>query len=343
LGKRYKVGIMGGGWVSQNRHIPSIKQDKRCEIVALVDNRKEVATKVADKFNIKNVYTDIDTMLEKETLDVVSICTSPWSHCEYSIKALHSGCHTLVEKPMAMNLKEVESMTIAEENSHKKLSICHNFLFSKSMLKAQQLIDDNKVGKIKNIQALQLGSSRRRLPEWYSKLPGGLFYDESPHILYILKNYLHDLQVTNANAVVDEAKPQKISQIHADVHSSEATGSITMLFDSPLSEWNITIIGEKKVLSIDIFRDILIQLDTDNTHKPTDVLKTSLSAIYQELNGISTTGTRLLMGNLLFGHDIMIRRFIDSIEKDTKPPVTSEDGRQIVKVQHEILQICGIN
>jgi predicted dehydrogenase len=337
------VGIIGSGWVSQNRHIPSYLGEPRCKIVAITDNRPGAAKIVARKFSIPKAYEDIDLFFESEKPDIVSICTSPWSHSKYTIQALQSSCHVITEKPMAMNLIEADQMITAAHENGKKLSVCHNFLFSKSVRSADELIRTGELGQIKSAMAFQLGSPNRRLPDWYNRLPGGLFYDESPHILYIMNHFIGNFNITNANMIVNDPNlPQNVSQVHIDVSAEETSGSITMIFDSPLSEWLIVLVGAKRILCLDIFRDILINLGTDSGHKPYDVLKTSLIAINQEILGITNSGMMVMRRKLLFGHDRLIKGFVDSIVKDIDPPVTAEEGRNIVRLQHEIIKQCRL-
>jgi len=192
--------------------------------------------------------------------------------------------------------------------------------------------------------AFQLSNLKRRLPDWYNNLPGGLFYDESPHILYLMNHFMPDFKIYYATAKQGGPNlPQKISHIHADFATDIAVGSMTMLFNSPLSEWQILITGSKKFLCLDIFRDILITLGSDKSHKPYDVLKTSISAVNQELMGATNSGIRLLCNRLLFGHDKLINGFVDSIITDATPPVTGEEGRNVVRIQHEIIKQSGLN
>ncbi|MEM2292294.1 MAG: Gfo/Idh/MocA family oxidoreductase [Candidatus Bathyarchaeia archaeon] len=65
--KKLKVAIIGCGFVAQKRHIPSFLRLKR-EILlyALCDLNQRLATEVAKKFGIKNVYSNLSEMLSKE-------------------------------------------------------------------------------------------------------------------------------------------------------------------------------------------------------------------------------------------------------------------------------------
>ena len=124
--KRLRVGLVGCGGVAQWAHIPALKKVKNAELVAVCDRNEELASIVAKNFRIHRYYADFPQMLEKEGLDMVEICTPPKTHASLSIKAIESGCHVLVEKPMAMTTKEADEMIRASKDSKVKLGVVHN-------------------------------------------------------------------------------------------------------------------------------------------------------------------------------------------------------------------------
>jgi UDP-N-acetylglucosamine 3-dehydrogenase len=68
--------------------------------------------------------------------DIVDICTPPFTHCEIAVKAAESGCHVLVEKPLAMDAKEAETMIKVARLNSIKMCVVHNFLYSHAMKKS---------------------------------------------------------------------------------------------------------------------------------------------------------------------------------------------------------------
>jgi scyllo-inositol 2-dehydrogenase (NADP+) len=183
-----KVGVIGTGWVATNRHIPSIMRDSRTKLVGVTDNIENRAKAAAEKFGTQ-YYESVEKLLE-QPLDIMFVCTPPFDHCEKVIKSIEAGCHTLVEKPFAMNSKEAEVMISAARQNNVKLCVSHNFLFSRSMTQARKLRDSNDIGEITGTIAFQMANLKRRLPKWYPSLPGGLFFDESPHMLYSIIEFL---------------------------------------------------------------------------------------------------------------------------------------------------------
>jgi predicted dehydrogenase len=335
--KPLAVGVIGAGWVATDRHIPSFQRDHRVHVDALLDLSPERAQAVARRYDIPHTYHELSDFLA-HGLDVVTICTPPWTHATLAIEALRRGCHVLVEKPMAMSTEEAWRMTDAAREAGTALCVAHSFLFSRSMRKALRLLERGDLGEVQHAVALQLSSPQRRLPSWYPDLPGGLFFDESPHMIYLLRRFLGDLSVQAAWA--DAAPPgteQTIDRVEARLQAGGCSAQLDMSFRSPVSEWLLAVVGTEQVLVLDLFRDILAVQTSDGAHGPLNVLGSSLRLFLQGLTGFASSGALLTAKRLLYGHETLIRRFVDSIVDGAPLPVAPEDGVAVVQTMESIL------
>ena len=93
----------------------------------------------------------------------------------------------------------------------------------------------------------------------------------------------------------------------------------------------MTIIGTKRVAIIDFFRDTIIELKEGGRHTPFEVLVNSLNFLWQKTKETANSSFRFLAKSLYFGHDEIIRKFIDAVEKNTEPPVPAKDGKLSLK------------
>jgi scyllo-inositol 2-dehydrogenase (NADP+) len=337
-GRPLTVGVIGAGWVATARHIPSFQRDGRVRVEAILDPDLTRAREAARRCHIPHTYGEMSDFLA-HGLDVVSICTPPWTHAPLAIEALRRGCHVLVEKPMAMSADEASRMIEAAEEGGATLCVAHNFLFSRSMRKALLLLESGQVGEVQHAIALQLSSPKRRLPTWYPDLPGGLFFDESPHMIYLLRRFLGDLSVQQAwGQPAPPGVAQRLDRVEARLRGTRGSADLSMSFRAPVSEWLLTVVGTRQVLVLDIFRDILVVHRPDGAHGTADVLKSSLWAFWQGLAGFATSGALFSTGRLFYGHETLVRRFIDSIVKGTRLPVTPEEGRAVVQTMQSILE-----
>jgi predicted dehydrogenase len=327
---------VGSGWVAANRHIISYLKDPRVNVVAIIDRKQEQARRVSKRFGILKVFpkiTDVDL-----DIDLVSICTPPQTHHEIAMECLNRGWNVLVEKPMAMTLTEADQMIKAAEKSHAKLSVVHNFLFSHSMRKTKALIASGQLGDVQAIEILQTSNLHRHLPDWYGELPGGLFFDEGPHAIYMSQFFLANFDLVDARAQVWDSHVQPVRNVEVSFESSKATGHLNMLFTAGRDEWFCTVIGTRSMITLDLFRDKLLVLGPGARHTPGEVLLSSISSMLQEARGVAVSSARWATGRLLFGHDKQISLFVESILTNSNPPVTAEEGRGVVACLSEIVR-----
>lgn len=341
--KRHRVGVIGCGWVGTNRHVPSYKKDDRAVLSAVYDHKLSNARRAATNHDIPHAHDSLDEFFQ-ENLDIVSICTPPWTHYDLSIRALENGVNVLSEKPMAMSPDQADEMVTTANDTGKTLGLVHNFLYASSMQKAKRKVRNGEVGEIRSVIGFQTSSNQRHLPKWYPKLPGQLFYDESPHLLYLLEEFLGNISVDNVSSQYDDSETQSLRTVNVGLNNDDGVlGSLKMVFDSPLSEWHLTIIGSEKILVVDIFRDILIELDKERSHGARDVVGTSIQAMLQETLGMASSGIRMVSGDLLFGMDELTSRYIDAIGTNAEPAVTAQEGARIVHLMHDIIHGAGID
>ena len=147
------VAIIGTGAIA-SAHIRAYRQfSGRCNIVAICDIYPEKAVKSAQTHNIKvDIYSDYKEMLQRPDIDLVSICTPPYTHAELSIAFLHAGKHVLVEKPMASSLEECDAMNQAQRMSGKILSVVSQNRFTNPMMKLKAILDTKLMGPIVHTQ-----------------------------------------------------------------------------------------------------------------------------------------------------------------------------------------------
>ncbi|PWU69365.1 Gfo/Idh/MocA family protein [Gracilibacillus dipsosauri] len=147
------VAIIGTGAISDAHIHAYLKFQDRCNIVALCDFYVEKAEEKAIKHQLKvDISKDYQDFLTSENIDLVSICTPPYTHADIAIDFLNAGKHVLVEKPMASSLKECDAMNRAAAQNHKILSVVAQNRFTTPMMKLKQILDTKLMGPIVHTQ-----------------------------------------------------------------------------------------------------------------------------------------------------------------------------------------------
>lgn len=163
-GRRFKIGIIGTGWIAES-HVESYLQMDDVDIVAMADLIPGKAEKFAARYNkdgkLDNVrfYPSHKELLDNEELDGVSICTYNMTHCECAVYALNKGVNVLLEKPMCVTTEEAVEIMRAEKASGKIISIGFQPRGDENMKMVKKIVQSGELGEIYYIQT---GGGRRR-------------------------------------------------------------------------------------------------------------------------------------------------------------------------------------
>lgn len=333
-----RVGIAGAGWVAAARHLPSYLRVADVEVVAVYDRRIQRAERLAAEAPHSPLATDDLDRFLAEGLDIVSVATSPWSHCEIAVRALQAGAHVFTEKPMALDGDEARTMIDAASSADRLLSVSHNFLWSTAMQQARR-----KLGglPVEYATGLQLSAETRRLPTWYQGLPGGLMFDEAPHLVYTLDNLLGGaLRLEHARGDFQDGQPRSVELL---VSGSTGRGQITMIFTAPVSEWHVMASARSGVVGIDLFRDIAVGLKPDGAHLAKDIARSSATAVGGHVLGFARAGGRLVTKRQFWGHDRLIADFVAAVRDGGEAPVTPVQSLAVVDFTDQVLAALDLS
>ena len=124
----YCAGIIGCGGIA-GCHASAYRNDARMTLVAGADPREGRRTKFQADFGVP-VYASAQEMLDRERLDVVSICTPHPMHHAMTLLAAEAGAKAILcEKPIAMNLTEADEMVRVCKQQGTRLIVGHQRRF----------------------------------------------------------------------------------------------------------------------------------------------------------------------------------------------------------------------
>ena len=147
------VAIIGTGNISPAHINAYLKFPERCRIVALVDIIPEKARDKNERFSLNaEVYDSHKSILDREDIDLVSICTPPYTHASIAIDFLKNNKHVIVEKPMASSLEECDAMLEAAKTHNKVLSVIAQNRFKNPVYRLKHILESNKLGRVLHAQ-----------------------------------------------------------------------------------------------------------------------------------------------------------------------------------------------
>ena len=105
-----RVGVIGAGANTRDRHIPGLQAIEGVEIVAVCNRSQESGERAAKQFGIGRVCTNWQDIIQAPDVDAVVIGTWPYMHRLATVAALEADKHVMCEARMAMNASEAHCM-----------------------------------------------------------------------------------------------------------------------------------------------------------------------------------------------------------------------------------------
>jgi predicted dehydrogenase len=158
--KQVNWAIVGMGDIVQKRVGPAIVSHPDCVLHACVTRDPAKSRAILDQLKPKQVCTDFDQMLRDPTIDAVYLANPTFLHAPHTIAALRAGKHVLVEKPMAMNAAEAQTMIDTANQSGRKLAVAYYRRFWDRFSAVHELLKANRLGKIVSV--------RVTMQSWYA-------------------------------------------------------------------------------------------------------------------------------------------------------------------------------
>ena len=143
--KNFTFGIVGFGKIGP-RHKEKIEENNHCTLKAICDIDKTVLNKIEDD-KVK-LYQDYYEMLNRDDIDIVSVCTPNYLHAKMSIEALNAGKHVLCEKPMALTSKDCVNMIEAAHKNGKRLFIVKQNRYNPPVKAVKKILKENGLGTL---------------------------------------------------------------------------------------------------------------------------------------------------------------------------------------------------
>ncbi len=139
-------GLLGAGLIAPF-HAKALRASGLTELIAVADLDAARVEKMTSTFGCKG-YASLDAMLEDPEIDVVNVITPNHLHHDAVVKAAQAGKHVLIEKPPAMSLAEVDSMTAVCKKVGVKACVSVQCRTRKAVQAIRTAIQSGRFGKI---------------------------------------------------------------------------------------------------------------------------------------------------------------------------------------------------
>lgn len=186
--RKLRFGVIGAGGFAEICHIPGLLTHPQAEVVALCGRRFDHARAMADRFGIPDVHTDYRELCAREDLDGVTISTPNAVHAEQAHAAFAHGKHVFCEKPLGMDVPEVEEMVAIAEASGKVHQVAFTFRYTYCLQELRRRVRVGDLGQPYYVR-MRFDSWRGLQPDWKAGWRekqelsgGGMLFDMGSHL-----------------------------------------------------------------------------------------------------------------------------------------------------------------
>lgn len=312
--------IIGYGYWGPNlvRNFSGVANTRVHTVADLRPERLEIVKK---NYPSVHVTSDIDSIWSNKEIDAVIIATPVFTHFDLARKALNSGKHVLLEKPMTDTVAHAQELIALANEKKLVLMVDHTFLYTSAVQKMKQLIDSGDIGSVKYFDStrINLGLIQQDV---------NVLWDLAPHDISIL-DYLVPASPRSVQAT-------GISHIHNGIeniayltvnYDHDFIAHFSCSWSSPVKIRMMLLGGDKKMV---VFNDMepteKIRI-YDTAHKVTSDEEKQKVLIDYRVGDVFIP--KLELKEALSG---MANDFISAITKGTKPVASYESGLNTIRI-----------
>jgi predicted dehydrogenase len=352
-GRKLRVGVIGGGY--GRNHILAYRASG-AEVAAFCQRSEAAAMKIAREFDIPNVLTDYRELLALDGLDAVSIAAPPHLHCPIAVEALARGLHVLCEKPLALSVKEAETMLGAAERAKRAHMTAFNFRFIPALRRMKELLDEGFVGaRIFHVDATWFAEGRMA-PDtplgWRHRKETagfGVLGDTAVHLIDLVRWLAGDFKKVSGQAAIFHKERQlpgggtgmvdveDSCMFLAELdHGIQASLHVSGVARGSLYQ-SIRIFGSEGALSLSVGRkaaDWVVGKLAGARGANTDFAPIAIPERLTE--GLNLSQPQRVAGEFLFAH--LTRRFADAIRTGERAVPSFREGLEAQRVIDAVLR-----
>ena len=195
-----RLAVAGCGAIAQLAHLPVLSKMRGVRLVALCDNEGARARALADRFEVPDVFTDLEELLDSDAVDGLIVATPNHLHEPHVLSALRAGVDVLCERPLALTTRGVERVLAAAQKGGRRVLVGNNHRFRSDVQALSRFVGTGELGRIIGVRA---GAYAPRSPEGWrqrrAEAGGGAFLEQGFNLLDLamwLANFAEPVRVS---------------------------------------------------------------------------------------------------------------------------------------------------
>lgn len=326
--------IVGCGRIAP-KHAQSLVGRDDVRLTVVCDIVKDKANAFAKQYQAQPIF-DFDQMLARKDVDVVNICTPSGLHAQMAIKALQKGKHVVIEKPMALKVKDAEKVIEASVKYNRRLCVVLQNRYNSPMQDIKKIINQRGLGKIKlgNVTVRWCRNQEYYDDGWHGtkEMDGGVLMNQAIHHIDALQwlmgmpsavfckkaTLAHNMEMEDTAVAFLEFPEGGLATIEASTicWPQNLEGSIALFGET----------GSVKVGGTALNRLVIwkIKGEEDREHEILTLAESDQQSVY---------------GN---SHSLVIEEMVSSVQQDRDPAISGLEGIRSLRIVEALYKSAEI-
>jgi len=311
-------GIVGAGVIA-GTHAEAISMVPEARLVAVSDSSPESARRFAQGQPGCTAEPSLDTLLARDDIDVISVCTPSGLHAAIGMQAARAGKHLVIEKPIDVTLEAADALIDAATTAGVQVTVISQHRFDPGVIELRDLIGAGALGEL----LLGHASTKWYRPQAYYdsaawrgtwELDGGSLMNQGIHYVDLLLASL---------GPVDEVTAISATQVH-QIEVEDTALALLRLRSGALGTL---------VSSTCVYPGFAQRLEVTGTGG-TVVIEDGEIVSRHDRTAAPATSTEGAATPAIgqAAHVAQLADFLAAIQDDRPPAVTAEDGRAALEV-----------
>ena len=319
-----KVGIVGVGHLGE-MHLKKLLSIPEAEFVGFWDIDKNVRAEKSQTYNV-HAFDSLDLLLD--AVDAVSIVVPTSVHAVVAVAAAERGVHIFVEKPIAPNIKEADTIIEAAGKNNVKLQVGYIERFNAAFRNLKKDLVNPRF-----IESHRLASFNPRGLDVSVVLD--LMIHDLDIILSLMKSPLR--QVDTSGVAVVSTNPDSFDIVNSRLTFEDgAVANVTASRISQTKMRKMRLFQQDSYISMDFLTgeaELFRMLDPDTQDNENGMLPV-MSINHEDFN--KNVGYKKIANDGRDSLELELRSFLESVKNDNEPPVTGEQARAVLATALDI-------
>lgn len=200
-----RTGLIGCGYIS-HKHVKTLSRFSEISLVAVCDVDQEKMKEAAALYQKENgadseitFYEDYQDLLKDPRIDIVIITVISSLHAKITKEAIKHGKHVIVEKPLALSMREANDVIQLADDCKKDIFVCHQLRYRPLLKRIKELMEKGFLGEpymgvvsLRLHRSLDYYASSNWKGTW--EKDGGMLVNQGIHLIDLLLWLFGDIQ-----------------------------------------------------------------------------------------------------------------------------------------------------